>query len=176
MTDDRDKIGQGGVPLEPFPTHRADSPFPPLFESLPPQDPPSDWIQSADAHDLPTAPEPVVERVNPLVSLGRFAFPPGPPIDDEGVAARDQRWTTQTLVIAGLFLLVFNAVSPLNWSHQQAPGWVSETVEKVSEAWVGQLALLGTDMPRHGLREAWFGAKDARFPGQELAAERGDIE
>jgi hypothetical protein len=176
MTDDKDQNGQGGVPLEPFPTQGAESPFPPLYESLPPRDPPSDWIQSADAHDLPTAPEPVVERVNPLVSLGRFAFPPGPPIDDEGVAARDQRWTTQTLVIAGLFLLVFNAVSPLNWSHQQAPGWVSETVEKVSEAWVGQLALLGADMPRHGLREAWFGAKDARFPGQTPAPERGDIE
>lgn len=175
MTDEKDQNGQGGVPLEPFPTHRPESPFPPLYESLPvPQDPPSDWIQSADAHDLPTAPEPLVERANPLVALGRFAFPPGPPIDDEALAARDLRWTTQTLVIAGLFLLVFNAVSPLNWSHQQAPGWVSETVERVSEAWVGQLAQVGTDMPRQGLREAWFGAKDARFPGQAPAPPRTD--
>lgn len=170
MTDEKDQNGQGGVPLEPFPTHRPDSPFPPLYESLPaqaPPDPPSDWIQSADAHDLPT-------RENKLAALGRFAFPPAPPLDDEGVAARDTRWTSRTLVVATAFLLVFNAVSPLNWSHQQAPGWVSETVEKVSEAWVGQLALLGVDMPRQGLRDAWFAAKDARFVGQEPASERPD--
>jgi len=169
MTDDRDKTGEGGVPLEPFPMHRPESPFPPLYESLPPApaDPPSDWIQSADAHDLPT-------RENRLAALGRFAFPPAPPLDDEGVAARDMRWTSRTLVIATAFLLVFNAVSPLNWSHQQAPGWVSETVEKVSEAWVGQLALLGADMPRQGLRDAWFAAKDARFVGQEPASPRAD--
>ena len=170
MTDDKDRTGEGGVPLEPFPMHRPESPFPPLYESLPvqtPADPPSDWIQSADAHDLPT-------RENKLAALGRFAFPPAPPLDDEGVAARDMRWTSRTLVIATAFLLVFNAVSPLNWSHQQAPGWVSETVEKVSEAWVGQLALLGVDMPRQGLRDAWFAAKDARFVGQEPAPPRTD--
>lgn len=171
MTDDTNKPGEGegGVPLEPFPTHRAESPFPPLYESLAPTpaDPPSDWIQTADAHDLPT-------RENRLAALGRFAFPPAPPLDDEGVAARDMRWTSRTLVIATAFLLVFNAVSPLNWSHQQAPSWVSETVEKVSEAWVGQLALLGVDMPRQGLRDAWFAAKDARFVGQEPAPPRAD--
>lgn len=169
MTDDRDKTGEGGVPLEPFPTHRPESPFPPLYESLPatPADPPSDWIQTADAHDLPT-------RESRLATLGRFAFPPAPPLDDEGVAARDMRWTSRTLVIATAFLLVFNAVSPLNWSHQQAPGWVSETVEKVSEAWVGQLALLGVDMPRQGLRDAWFAARDARFTGQDAAPPRSD--
>ncbi|RZJ43709.1 MAG: hypothetical protein EON86_04700 [Brevundimonas sp.] len=172
MTDEKDHNGQGGAPLEPFPAHRPDSPFPPLYESLPAQDPPSDWNQAADAHDLPITPEPA--RANPLAALGRFAFPPGPPLDDEGLAARDLRWTTQTLVIATVFLLVFNAVSPLNWSHQQAPGWVSETVEKVSEAWVGQLAQLGSDLPRQGLRDAWFGAKDARFPGQAPPPPRPD--
>lgn len=164
MTDEKDQNGEGGVPLEPFPTHAPDSPFPPLYESLPPppEDPPSDWIETADAHDLPT-------RENRLAALGRFAFPPAPPLDDEGVAARDRRWTSRTLLVATAFLLVFNAVSPLNWSHQQAPSWVSETVERVSEAWVGQLALLGVDMPRQGLRDAWFAAKDARFVGQEPA-------
>ena len=164
MTDEKDQNGEGGVPLEPFPTHAPDSPFPPLYESLPPppEDPPSDWIETADAHDLPT-------RENRLTALGRFAFPPAPPLDDEGVAARDRRWTSRTLLVATAFLLVFNAVSPLNWSHQQAPSWVSETVERVSEAWVGQLALLGVDMPRQGLRDAWFRAKDARFVVQEPA-------
>jgi hypothetical protein len=158
MTDERDPPE---IPLEPFPVQRSDSPFPPLAESMPPSpDPPTDWIQSADPHDLPT-------RENALVALGRFAFPPAPPLDDEGVAARDRRWTSRTVVVAAVFLLVFNAVSPLNWSRQQAPGWVQGTVQQLSEVWVAQLAVFGVDMPRHGLRESWMAARDARFIGQE---------
>ncbi|MDO9589166.1 MAG: hypothetical protein Q8R45_04790 [Brevundimonas sp.] len=161
MTDERD---DNDFPLQPFPT-RADSPFPPLAESLPPPrpaDPPSDWIQNADAHDLPT-------RENTLVALGRFAFPPAPPLDDEGVAARDRRWGSRTILVTAAFLLVFNAVSPLNWSRQQAPGWVQETVQSLSEVWVAQLAVFGVDMPRQGLRQTWKTARDARFIGQDPA-------
>ncbi|MBU3972347.1 MAG: hypothetical protein KKE42_00960, partial [Alphaproteobacteria bacterium] len=98
MTDERDPPE---IPLEPFPVHRPESPFPPLYESLPPgpADPPSDWIETADAHDLPT-------RESRLARLGRFAFPPAPPLDDEGVAARDRRWTSRAIGVAVLFLLV----------------------------------------------------------------------
>ncbi len=167
MTDDSDKTGGGPgdeIPLEPFPTHRPESPFPPLYDSLPPPheappDPPSDWIESADAHDLPT-------RENALVALGRFAFPPAPPLDDEGVAARDRRWTSRTIVTATLFLLVFNAASPMNWARQQPPGWIPQTVDRLSEVWTGQLAVFGVDMPRRGAREAWQAAREARFVGQ----------
>ncbi len=169
MTDERDKGREGdhAVPLMPFPTHSGESPFPPLYESLPPTpaDPPSDWIETADAHDLPT-------RDNALARLGRFAFPPAPPLDDEGVAARDRRWSSRAIGVAVLFLLVFNAVSPLNWALQQPPGWVQATVEKVSTAWTGQLALLGADEPRRGLRETWTAAQDARFIGQPPAPAR----
>lgn len=177
MTDERDKTGGegGGIPLEPFPVHRPDSPFPPLYESLPapsqepPPDPPSDWIQSADAHDLPT-------RENTLVALGRFAFPPAPPLDDEGVAARDRRWTSRAIVVTTAFLLVFNAVSPLNWSRQQPPGWVRDTVQALSEVWVSQLAVFGVDKPRQGVRDAWTAARDARFVGQSPAPGTGSTE
>lgn len=164
MTDDKD---DHETPLEPFPTHRPDSPFPPLYESLPPTpaDPPSDWIETADAHDLPT-------RENTLTRLGRFAFPPAPPLDDEGVAARDRRWSSRAIATAVLFLLVFNAVSPLNWARQQPPGWVQATAEKVSTVWTEQLALLGADTPRQGLRDAWTAAQDARFVGQPPAPAR----
>lgn len=150
--------------LEPFPV-QGESPFPPLYESLPPPppaDPPSDWIQTADAHDLPT-------RDNALTALGRFAFPPAAPLDDEGVAARDRRWTSRTVMTAAMFLLVFNAVSPLNWARQQPPGWIAGTVEQLSEVWVAQLAVFGVDMPRQGLREMWTAARDARFIGQAPA-------
>ena len=161
MTDERDPPE---IPLEPFPVHRPESPFPPLYESLPPGpgDPHSDWIQSADAHDLPT-------RENRLAALGRFAFPPAPPLDDEGVAARDRRWTSRTIFVVAAFMLVFNAVSPLNWSRQQAPNWLQGTVLRMSEVWVAQLAVFGVDMPRQGVREAWMAARDARFVGQEPA-------
>lgn len=161
MTHDRDPPE---IPLEPFPVYQQASPFPPLSETgvRTAGDPPSDWNQGADAHDLPT-------RENRLAALGRFAFPPAPPLDDAGVAARDLRWTSRTIVIVTAFMLVFNAVSPLNWSRQQAPGWVQGTVQQVSEVWVNQLAVFGTDMPRQGIRDAWMVARDARFPGQEPA-------
>lgn len=162
MTDERDPPE---IPLEPFPVHRPESPFPPLYESLPPgpADPPSDWIESADAHDLPT-------RESRLAALGRFAFPPAPPLDDEGVAARDRRWTSRTIFVSAAFLLVFNAVSPLNWSRQQAPSWLQGTVQQMSEVWAARLAVFGVDMPRQGAREAWMAARDARFIGQTPAA------
>ena len=157
MTDDPE---DPQTPLEPFPAHRPDSPFPPLAESVaPPPDPPSDWIETADAHDLPT-------RENALVALGRFAFPPAPPLDDEGVAARDRRWASRVVMVAAAFLLVFNAVSPLNWARQQPPGWIPETVRQLSEVWVAQLGVFGVDQPRQGVREAWDTARRARFIGQ----------
>lgn len=164
MTDERDPPE---IPLEPFPVHQQESPFPPLYESLPPGagDPFSDWNRNADAHDLAVAHD--AGRENRLAALGRFAFPPAPPLDDEGMAARDLRWTSRTILIVTGFMLVFNAVSPLNWSRQQAPGWLQGTVQQVSEVWVGQLAVFGVDMPRQGIREAWMSAREARFGGQE---------
>ena len=160
MTDDPEAPP---IPLEPFPTAQGEAPFPPLGESLPaPPDPPSDWIESADAHDLPT-------RENALVALGRFAFPPAPPLDDEGVAARDRRWTSRVVMVAAVFLLVFNAVSPLNWARQQPPGWIPETVRQLSEVWVAQLAVFGVDQPRQGARAAWEAGRRARFIGQAPA-------
>jgi hypothetical protein len=161
MNDHRDPPE---IPLEPFPVHPQESPFPPLYESLPPgpADPHSDWNQNADAHDLPT-------RENRLAALGRFAFPPAPPLDDEGIAARDRRWTSRTIVVVTAFLLVFNAVSPLNWSRQQAPSWLQGTVQQMSEVWVGQLAVFGVDIPRQGAREVWMALREARFVGQEPA-------
>ena len=162
MTDDRDNEGQ--VPLEPFPAVREDgSPFPPLYDSLPPPaDPPSDWIETADAHDLPP-------RESALTALGRFAFPPAPPLDDEGLAARDRRWTSRVVLIAAALLLVFNAASPLDWARRQPPGWVPDTVERLATVWGEQTAELGADRPRAAVRDAWKQADAARFPGQAEA-------
>ena len=145
-------------PLEPFPTAMPTaSPFPPLEP-----EPETDWVEQADAHDLPT-------RESKLIALGRFAFPPAPPLDDEGVAARDRRWTSRTVVFVTLFLLVFNSASIQNWSRQQAPGWVTSTVQQLSDVWSAQLTQLGADQPRHAVRTAYDNARAARFPGQDAA-------
>ena len=159
MTNYRD---EPPIPLEPFPTHRPDSPFPPLAESVaaPAEpDPPSDWIETADAHDLPT-------REPRLKKLGRFAFPPEPPLDEEGEAARDRRWTSRTIVFAGLFLLIFNSVSIQSWARQQEPGWGTATVQQLADVWTAQISQLGADQPRQGVREAYETARDQRFIGQ----------
>lgn len=167
MTDERDPPE---IPLEPFPVHRPESPFPPLYESLPsgPAESGSHWNQNAGAHDLVVVHK--AGRENRLVALGRFAFPPAPPLDEEGLAARDRRWASRTILVSAAVLLVFNAVSPLNWSRQQAPSWLQGTVQQISGVWVGQLAVFGVDMPRQGVREAWMAVREMRFAGQEPAA------
>jgi len=158
MTDDRNP------PLEPFPTQVVGaSPFPPLEA-----EPRTDWLPGADAHDLPA--ETRAQRENRLIALGRFAFPPAPPLDDEGVAARDRRWTTRTIVYLAVFMLLFNAASIQNWSRQQAPGWVTSTVQQLSDVWSTQLAQLGVDQPRLAIRNGYEVLRDARFPGQDPAA------
>jgi hypothetical protein len=154
-------------PVDPFPPA---SPFPPL-------DPPSDWIETANAHDLPTQ-----DRTHPLVpqrlaALGRFAFPPAPAPDEEGVAARDRRWTSRVIMLVTVFLLIFNAASIQNWSRQQAPGWVTSTVQQLADVWVAQIAQLGADQPRQVVRDAWQGVHALRFPGQKPAPkEEADLE
>lgn len=141
------------------------SPFPPLEPAAFASDPASDWNRGADAHDL-------VARENRLKAMARFAFPPGPPPDEEGLAARDQRWATRVLLVVTLFMAIFNAVSVPNWSRQQAPGWVTDTVRGISEVWATQVALLGADMPRQGVREAYETARDAEWSGG--AAQTGE--
>ncbi|MBU1346293.1 MAG: hypothetical protein KKA16_05005 [Alphaproteobacteria bacterium] len=173
------------IPVAPFPTPSPADPFPPLEgeaaepylddpaageppSAMPPSagppsaDPPSDWIETADAHDLPTAAEP---GINPLLALGRFAFPPGEPPDDEGVAARDRRWTSRAIVVATVFLLIFNAASIQNWSRQQAPGWMTTTVSRLADVWVEQIAQLGADQPRQAVRDGYETARDAEWAG-----------
>ncbi|WP_269514141.1 hypothetical protein [Brevundimonas subvibrioides] len=167
MTDHPD---EPEIPLGPFPVANTVSPFPPLDgERAEPYldsvaaDPDSDWIETADAHDLSTAAPAVASALTPLIALGQFAFPPGLPPDDEGVAARDRRWASRTIVIAGAFLLIFNAVSIQNWSRQQAPGWVTTTVRRLADVWVEQISQLGADQPRQALRDGYEAGRDAEW-------------
>jgi hypothetical protein len=172
-----DRPDDPDTPLAPFPTALPPSPFPPLDGETAPYlepleaeaaraDPPiaeegADWIETADAHDLPTAPEPV--PANPLLALGRFAFPPGEAPDEEGLAARDRRWTSRVIVIATVFLLIFNIASVQNWARQQAPGWATTTVGRLAEVWSEQMALLGADRPREMVRDGYERARVAEW-------------
>ncbi|HEV2080998.1 MAG TPA: hypothetical protein VGR32_00950 [Brevundimonas sp.] len=134
----------------------------PTVNAAPEADPPSDWNEKADAHDL-------IERESRLKAMARFAFPPGPPPDDEGLAARDRRWTTRVILAVAVFMAIFNAGSVPNWSRQQAPGWVTDTVRGVSEVWATQVALLGADLPRQGVRDAWETARDSEWASRRTA-------
>lgn len=161
---DNPPTGPEDPPVDPFPA----SPFPPL-EGEASADPPSDWIETTDAHDLPTQ-----DRSRPLVperlvALGRFAFPPAPEPDEEGVAARDRRWTSRVIMLVTVFLLVFNAASIQNWSRQQSPGWVTSTVQQLADVWVAQIAQLGAEQPRQTVRDAYEALHALRFPGQKPA-------
>lgn len=143
-------------PLEPSTTEPALSVTPPVM--LEP-DPPADWNEKADAHDL-------IEPENRLKAMARFAFPPGPPPDDEGLAARDRRWTTRVILVVVLFMAIFNAGAPGNWARQQPPGWIPDTVRSVSEAWADQVALLGADLPRQGFRDLYERMRDSQWLGR----------
>lgn len=181
-----DRPDDPNPPPASFPMAQPPSPFPPLegaagpyledpyAEAAPdtpaPAEPAADWIETADAHDLPTAPE--AAPANPLLAFGRFAFPPGEPPDEEGLAARDRRWTSRVIVVAGVFLLIFNIASVQNWTRQQAPGWVTTTVGRLAEVWSEQTALLGADRPRETVREGYERARDATWDAASAPRKR----
>lgn len=155
-------------PVDPFPAPPADSPFPPLgreFEALAARDgvalPPS--ATETTPQDAPAP------RASALVAFGRFAFPPAPPLEDADLAARDRRWTSRVIVYVAALMLAFNAASIQNWSRQQEPGWITSTVQQLSDVWSAQAALLGADRPRQAVRDAWTRLAALRFPGQESA-------
>jgi hypothetical protein len=167
-------------PIDPFPTDFPQPPpsrFPPVGQEVVPpvdspaeapvdaSDPPSDWNARADAHDMPVE----TERPSRLKVLGRMAFPPPPPADEATLAARDRRWSSRVILIVAVFMLIFNAPSIQNWARQQAPNWFTVTVQQVADVWMGQIAQLGADKPRQGVRDAYQNAHDARFPGQDPA-------
>ncbi|WP_396593911.1 hypothetical protein [Brevundimonas sp. R86498] len=190
-----DRPDDPDAPLAPFPTALPVSPFPPLEGEAEPYledaeepapvdaaaDPPSmaaeiEPVESAAAPVHAPLPPAHPAQPHPVLALGRFAFPPGEPPDDAGVAARERRWTSRVIVIATVFLLVFNGVSIQNWSRQQAPGWMTTTVRRLADVWTEQLALLGADQPREAVREAYERARDARWTIRDpspLAGEGG---
>jgi len=163
-----DPSDPGDPGLRPFPMATPNSPFPPLGQGMSLAghvETPTDWNPQADAHD------PGI-REHALVTLGRFAFPPAPAPDDEGMAARDRRWTTRAIVFATVLMLVFNAVSIQNWSRQQPPGWVTSTVQQLGDVWAAQVMQLGADRPRQAFRDVWSSFQHTDFQGRDQPGRR----
>jgi hypothetical protein len=163
MTDPRDPVDP---PAGAFAPPSQSSPFPPLAGDGP-ADPQSDWNTGADAHDLSVG-------SGRLAALRRFAFPPDEPPGEAELAARDLRWTGRVILTATVVLLVFNAASLQSWARQQPVGWVAGTVRAVGDAWAERVALLGTDQPRRGIREAWEAFRQARFIAPAQGADGRD--
>ena len=168
-----DRPDDPDIPLAPFPTEIRRSPFPPLdgetapYLDAPEPAPLETSPSSAEIPGEPASAGPALSDAvsdNPLVTLGRFAFPPAADPDEEGLAARDRRWTSRVIVIAAVFLLIFNIASVKNWARQQAPGWLTTTVSRLAEVWSEQMGLLGADQPREALSDAYRTASEAQWP------------
>jgi hypothetical protein len=74
---------------------------------------------------------------------------------DELTADRTRRWTTRTIIVAALFMLVFNAHSLQVWSAAMKPNWATQTIREISNIWADRVAQLGLDEPRARVREAY---------------------
>jgi hypothetical protein len=79
--------------------------------------------------------------------------------DDEATAERARRWTTRTIAVAALTLLVLNAPSLKTWASTLPPTWGSETLRQISGDWADRLAEIGLDEPRRSMHDAYEGLK-----------------
>ncbi|HWE46937.1 MAG TPA: hypothetical protein VG407_13005 [Caulobacteraceae bacterium] len=163
-------------PLEPFPAAQT-------FDTSPPP------IQTFDARE-PTPPPRVFEHVDPdhfaiaetddgadtIFDSGFGWF--GRLVGDqselaESAAARAERalgWTSRTILIAALLMLVFNARSLQSWASTLPPQWGSETLRLVAGEWAGRLQDAGFDEPRRRAHAAYETSKTLRWDGSVTQA------
>ena len=67
---------------------------------------------------------------------------------DEIVAGRALRWTSRAILVAALFLLVFNARSLVTWSTTLPPNWATATIRDLSNVWDKRMSEAGLSGPR----------------------------
>jgi hypothetical protein len=83
--------------------------------------------------------------------------------DDEAIAERARRWTTRTIAIAALFLLVLNALSLKVWASTLPPTWGSETLRLVAGEWFDRTSAIGLDQPRKSVHDAYEAQKQRKW-------------
>jgi len=82
-------------------------------------------------------------------------------------------WSTATIGIAALILLVTNAVSLDDWIGDMHPSPAQEQAAEISADWRDATDQLGVAAPRAWLHGWWKRAEAARF-GKETAPDRED--
>ena len=87
---------------------------------------------------------------------------------DESGAARAERalgWTSRTILIAVLLMLLFNARSLPSWASTLPPQWGTETLRLVTGEWAGRLQDAGFDEPRRRTHAAYETSKTLDWKG-----------
>ncbi len=112
---------------------------------------------AAEEAALPNVPEeplpaPVEQRV--------FSSPVNLPPPDTPLP-QPLRWTTTVILVASLFLAVFNAGALRGWAYQLDETPLSARVVIAVEAWFDVTAALGLDRPVATLHGWWEGLKMA---------------
>ncbi len=98
--------------------------------------------------------------------LGRMFGASAEFVDDPiARAERTRGWTTRTILLATLLLLVLNAHSLSTWASTLPPQWGSETLRLVSGEWYVQTQAVGLDEPRRRVHAAYQTTKTLGWDG-----------
>jgi len=73
-------------------------------------------------------------------------------------------WSTATIVIASLILLLTNAVSLSDWAEDMPPSDAQSQAAEVAANWRDTTDQIGLAAPRNALHDVWKRAEAARFP------------
>ncbi|SFP60519.1 hypothetical protein [Sphingomonas rubra] len=96
------------------------------------------------------------------------------PPDEAVDARRPLGWTTGVILVATLFLAIFNAGSATEWLDEQTPTATIERLRAPVEGWSRATAALHADAARTHLRRWWQALRAARF-GDERPGEPGTM-
>ncbi len=90
---------------------------------------------------------------------------PEPDPETEGVLG----WATGVILVAGLVLLLTNAVSLRDWIDEQTPSPVQAQAAGLADQWVELSRQIGLGVPRDALHTQWKRAEAARFTSKGIA-------
>jgi len=74
---------------------------------------------------------------------------------DDVVAGRALRWTSRAILVATLFLLVFNARSLVTWSTTLPPNWATATIRDLANVWDKRMTEAGLSAPRAAIHDRY---------------------
>jgi len=101
---------------------------------------------------------------------GEFESPVELP--DSGPRKRALGWTTLTIFVASLFLLVTNAFSIKSWIDEQPVSPLQARLASWAGEWQAATDALGLGAPRAELHALWKQAQAAKFDSSEAEGQR----